>query len=39
VGWYDPATPDLARLPAFDAQGQALENERVVLPLEVRIED
>jgi len=39
MGWYDPATPDLARLPAFDTQGRPLEDGRVVLPLEVRIED
>jgi hypothetical protein len=37
VGWYDPATPGLARLPAFDANGGALENGRFVLPLVVDI--
>jgi len=36
VGWYDPAAPDLARLPAFDAQGRRLGGDRVILPLELR---
>lgn len=31
LGWYDPATPDLARLPALDAQNQRFENDRVIL--------
>lgn len=35
IGWYDPATPELARLPAFDAQGQPQENGRVLLPVEI----
>lgn len=35
VGWYDPAAPDLARLPARDAAGQPLADDRVVLPLTV----
>jgi hypothetical protein len=39
VGWYDPVTPDLARLPAFDAQGRLLEDGRVVLPVEVKVGD
>ncbi len=39
LGWYDPATPDLARLSAFDAQGRPLENGRVVLPMEVKVGD
>jgi hypothetical protein len=34
VGWYDPAAPDV-RLPAFDAQGQRLDLDRVILPLTV----
>jgi hypothetical protein len=32
VGWYDPAAPDLARLPAFDANGALQDDGRVVLP-------
>ncbi len=36
VGWYDPALPE-ARLPAFDAQGQPLDFNRVVLPLLVEV--
>lgn len=36
VGWYDPNTADLARLPAFNAQGQPLDDDRVIIPLEVR---
>lgn len=39
VGWYDPATPDLPRLSAFDAQGQPLADGRVVLPVVVEIGD
>ena len=35
VGWYDPQAPDLARLPAYDAQGRRLAQDRVVLPLTV----
>jgi hypothetical protein len=31
VGWYDPATEGLERLPAFDATGGRLENDRVIL--------
>jgi hypothetical protein len=37
VGWYDPRSPALPRLPAFDASGQPVPNGRVVLPLEVTI--
>jgi len=37
VGWYDPAQPDLARLAAFDAQGQPLVADRVVLPTTVTV--
>ena len=33
VGWYDPALPDLTRLPAVDAAGTPLPDNRVVLPL------
>jgi hypothetical protein len=32
VGWYDPASPGLPRLPAFDAAGAPLEAGRVILP-------
>ena len=35
VGWYDPNT--LNRLSAFDAQGQPLEFNRVILPLNVEV--
>jgi len=37
VGWYDPALPDLPRLPAFDAQGRRLPDDRLVLPYNVEI--
>jgi hypothetical protein len=33
VGWYDPNEEGLPRLPALDAQGRPLADERVVLPL------
>lgn len=36
VGWYDPTYPD-DRLPAFNAQGQPLDFNRVVLPLLVEV--
>ncbi len=37
VGWYDPHAPKLDRLPAFDAGGQRLPEDRVILPLRVQI--
>jgi hypothetical protein len=36
VGWYDPNHPE-QRLPALDAQGQPLPEDRAVLPLTVRV--
>ncbi len=39
VGWYNPAAPDLARLPALDAQGAPLPLDRVLLPLTVSVGD
>jgi len=35
VGWYDPNSLD--RLPAFDAHGQPLDANRVILPLVVEV--
>jgi hypothetical protein len=38
VGWYDPALADLPRLPAVDAQGQPLPDNRVVLPINLALQ-
>jgi hypothetical protein len=37
VGWYDPNSPGLDRLPAFDAGGHRLGVDRVILPLEISV--
>jgi hypothetical protein len=36
IGWYDPNHPE-QRLPALDAQGGSLPDDRAVLPLTVRV--
>jgi hypothetical protein len=37
VGWYNPNVSGLPRLPARSTEGQPLEFDRVILPLEVEI--
>ncbi len=37
VGWYDPGSPTLDRLPAYDSQGRIWEGSRVVLPAVVSV--
>ncbi|MGH2522044.1 MAG: hypothetical protein ACRDH2_06020, partial [Anaerolineales bacterium] len=37
LGWYDPASPTLSRLPAFDVAGQRYEQDRVILPFLVNV--
>jgi len=37
VGWYNPNAEGLPRLPARSAEGQPLDFDRVILPLEITI--